>query len=70
MFLNCKKNFIKVLASIGDSLMFHFHSECLQKLSEIYVVSYSKIKGAIGKQLSGSSKEGLMLTTQSFAGNA
>jgi nucleoside-diphosphate-sugar epimerase len=67
--LNLSKNFIKVLARIGDLLKLPLNSERLQKLTESYVVSNAKIKEALGKQLPVSSKEGLMRTFQSFANN-
>ena len=68
--LNLSKNFIKVLARIGDLLKLPLNSERLQKLTESYIVSNAKIKEALGKQLPVSSKEGLMRTFQSFADNA
>ena len=67
--LNLNKNLIKVLARVGDLLKLPLNSERLQKLTESYVVSNAKIKAALGKPLSVSSKEGLMRTFQSFADN-
>ena len=67
--LNVSKNFIKVLARVGDSLKLPLNSERLQKLTESYVVSNFKIKAALGKPLPVSSKEGLMQTFKSFADN-
>lgn len=68
--LNFSKNLIKVLARIGDLLKLPLNSERLQKLTESYIVSNVKIKEALGKRLPVSSKEGLIKTFQSFAGNA
>ena len=67
--LNLSKNLIKLLARIGDLLKLPLNSERLQKLTESYIVSNSKIKKALGKQLPVSSKEGLMRTFKSFADN-
>jgi nucleoside-diphosphate-sugar epimerase len=68
--LNLSQNLIKVIASMGDSLKLPLNSERLQKLTESYIVSNTKIKKALCKQLLVSSKEGLMRTFQSFADNA
>ena len=70
MIVNLNKNIIKVLAHIGDLLKLPLNSERLQKLTESYIVSNAKIKAALGKPLPVSSKEGLILTFQSFADNA
>jgi nucleoside-diphosphate-sugar epimerase len=59
-----------MLASVGDVLKLPLNSERLQKLTESYVVSNTKIKKALGKQLPVSSKEGLIKTFQSFSQNA
>jgi nucleoside-diphosphate-sugar epimerase len=67
--LNLSQNLIKVIASMGDSLKLPLNSERLQKLTESYIVSNAKIKKALSKQLPVSSKEGLMRTFKSFAGN-
>jgi nucleoside-diphosphate-sugar epimerase len=67
--LNLSKNLIKELAGVGDSLKLPLNSERLQKLTESYVVSNSKIKSALGKPLPISSKNGLIRTFQSFANN-
>ena len=67
--LNLSKYLIKKLARIGDSLKLPLNSERLQKLTESYVVSNSKIKSALGKSLPISSKDGLIRTFQSFATN-
>ena len=68
--LKISKNLIKVLASLGDILKLPLNSERLQKLTESYVVSNTKIKTALEKQLPVSSKEGLIKTFQSFSHNA
>ena len=67
--LNTSMNLIYVLAHIGDFIKLPINTERLQKLTESYVVSNSKIKSALGKPLPVSSKEGLMRTFQSFAHN-
>lgn len=67
--LNLSQNLIKVLALVGDFLKLPLNSERLQKLTESYVVSNTKIKEVLGKQLPISSKDGLIRTFQSFANN-
>ncbi len=67
--LKLSKHLITSFARIGDFLKLPLNSERLQKLTESYMVSNSKIKLALGKQLPVSSKEGLMRTFQSFAKN-
>ena len=67
--LKLSKNLIKELARVGDSLKLPLNSERLQKLTESYVVSNSKIKSALGKPLPISTKTGLIRTFQSFANN-
>lgn len=57
---------IKGIARLGDYLHLPLNSERLQKLTEDYVVSNSKIVVAIGKLLPVSSKEGLLKTFKSF----
>jgi nucleoside-diphosphate-sugar epimerase len=68
--LKLSKNLIKMLARMGDFFKLPLNSERLKKLTESYVVSNSKIKEVLGKQLPVSSKEGLMRTFKSFADNA
>ena len=68
--LNLNKSFIIGLAKIGDFLKLPLNSEHLQKLTENYVVSNTKIKTELGKPLPFSSKEGLIRTFKSFAKNA
>jgi nucleoside-diphosphate-sugar epimerase len=67
--LNLSQNLVKGLSRAGDSLKLSLNSERLQKLTESYIVSNTKIKEALGKQLPVSSKEGLMQTFKSFADN-
>ena len=67
--LNISQNLIKLIAHVGDFLRLPLNSERLRKLTESYVVSNTKIKEALGKQLPASSKEGLMRTFKSFADN-
>ena len=68
--LNLSQNLIKMIARVGDVLKLPLNSERLQKLTESYVVSNSKIKSVLGKPLPVSSKNGLIKTFQSFAHNA
>jgi nucleoside-diphosphate-sugar epimerase len=68
--LKLSQNLIKLFALVGDFLKLPLDSERLQKLTESYVVSNSKIKAALGKPLPVSSKDGLMRTFKSFADNA
>lgn len=59
-------NFIKTGAKIGSILHLPMNTERLQKLTESYVVSNSKISNAIGKSLPITTKEGLVLTINTF----
>ena len=68
--LNLNKNFIKVIARVGDLLKLPLNSERLHKLTETYIVSNAKVKKALGKPLPFSSREGLIKTFQSFSTNA
>jgi nucleoside-diphosphate-sugar epimerase len=68
--LNISRTLIKMFAKIGDKLYLPLNSERLQKLTESYIVSNSKIKEALGKPLPVSSKEGLIRTFKSFTENA
>ena len=59
---------VKALARFGDQLRLPFNSERLQKLTENYVVSNSKIKSALNVQsLPISSREGFSITISSFS---
>jgi nucleoside-diphosphate-sugar epimerase len=64
--LRLPKRLIRWGAQIGDVLHLPLNSERLQKLTESYVVSNTKIKKAIGKPFPVSSKEGLLTTFSSF----
>ncbi len=68
--LNVSRSLIKVLACVGDILKLPLNSERVQKLTESYIVSNTKIKEALGKPLPVSSKEGLIKTFKSFSDNA
>src|SRR5215217_570254 len=58
---------IKGLAKVGDKLKFPLNSERLKKLTESYVVSNGKIKGALKiNNLPVSCEEGISRTIQSF----
>ena len=64
--LNLPKGLVRLLAKIGDSMPFPINSHRLDKLTESYVVSNSKIKKALQIQLPLSSRKGLKLTIESF----
>ncbi|WP_367773642.1 NAD-dependent epimerase/dehydratase family protein [Flavobacterium sp. WC2421] len=64
--LNIPSSWIKKIAQIGDYLHLPLNSERLQKLTENYVVSNSKIVIAMNKTLPIESKEGMLKTFQSF----
>ncbi|MFD1629009.1 NAD-dependent epimerase/dehydratase family protein [Pseudopedobacter beijingensis] len=57
---------IRLLAKIGDTLRLPLNSERLKKLTESYVVSNSKIKGALGKEFPVEARAGLRKTILSF----
>lgn len=57
---------IRLLAKIGDFLRLPLNSERLKKLTESYVVSNSKIKGALGKEFPIEARAGLRKTILSF----
>ncbi|WP_348799462.1 NAD-dependent epimerase/dehydratase family protein [Flavobacterium adhaerens] len=57
---------IKKIASVGDVLHLPLNSERLQKLTENYVISNEKIKKALGKELPIPTREGLLITFDSF----
>lgn len=65
-FVYLPKTIIKILSKLGDIFNLPLNSERLKKLTENYVVSNQKIKGVIGKPLPLKSKEGFLLTFQSF----
>lgn len=60
------KVLIKGIAKIGDVFGLPLNSERLSKLTENYQVSNQKIKRALGVQLPLTSKEGLIVTANSF----
>ncbi|SHG27020.1 Nucleoside-diphosphate-sugar epimerase [Flavobacterium segetis] len=64
--INVPSSWIKKVATIGDYLHLPLNSERLQKLTESYVVSNSKIIAAIGKQLPVKATTGLLTTFRSF----
>lgn len=68
--LNISKTLIKIFAKIGDMLHLPLNSERLQKLTESYVVSNTKIKMVLGKELPVSANDGLVKTFKSFSTNA
>ncbi len=57
---------IRLLAKVGDTLRLPLNSERLKKLTESYLVSNSKIKGALGKEFPVEAREGLRKTILSF----
>lgn len=63
---NLSISLIRLISRAGDFVNLPLNSERLQKLSESYIVSNTKIKEALGQKLPVSSKEGLMRTFQSF----
>jgi len=64
--LKVPKSIINAIAKVGDKLKLPLNSERLQKLTENYVVSNTKIVKAIGKPFPVSSKDGLLKTFESF----
>ncbi|MBC7845850.1 MAG: NAD-dependent epimerase/dehydratase family protein [Flavobacterium sp.] len=64
--LNIPASSIKMIARLGDYLHLPLNTECLQKLTENYVVSNHKIIKVMGKELPISTEEGLLKTFQSF----
>jgi len=67
-FLNISKFFIDILAKIGDFIPLPINSERIQKLTESYQVSNSKIKEALEiDKLPISAEEGIYKTLKSFS---
>lgn len=64
--LNITPSIIFCIAKIGDKLGLPLNSERLGKLTENYVVSNTKIKHAIKKELPLGAQQGIILTAQSF----
>lgn len=60
---------IWTFAKIGDKLKLPLNTERLNKLTENYVVSNTKIKEALKSEFPLTSKEGLIITAKSFGGN-
>lgn len=65
-FLRINKSLIKIIAKIGDFLPIPLNSDRLQKLTESYIVSNTKLKLTLKKPLPLTSEEGLRQTIQSF----
>ena len=64
------KSIIKLLAKIGDFLHLPLNSERLLKLTENYISSNKKIKGALGiENLPVKTKDGLIMAIESFKNN-
>ena len=66
---NIDKAIINGITKLGDLIHFPLNSERLNKLTESFVVSNSKIKQAINKPLPVLSKDGLLETFKSFNRN-
>jgi nucleoside-diphosphate-sugar epimerase len=64
--LKINRNIINLIAWLGDFANLPLNRERLTKLTETYVVSNTKIKNVLGKDLPLSTKEGLLKTFQSF----
>ncbi|WP_152286938.1 NAD-dependent epimerase/dehydratase family protein [Flavicella marina] len=64
--INLPKFLVNVLAAVGDIIPLPINSERVQKLTENYCVSNTKIKKAIGKEFPLSAKEGIERTIKSF----
>ena len=63
---NIPSSWIKGVSKLGDYLKLPLNSERLQKLTESYVVSNTKVLSAIEKSLPITSKDGLLKTFESF----
>lgn len=57
---------IKFIAKLGNIFKLPLNEDRLRKLTESYVVSNSKLHGALGKRLPYSSKDGLLKTFKTF----
>jgi len=64
--LNVPKIIVKAMSSLGDKLKLPITSERINKLTESYVVSNTKITRTLGASLPLSSSDGLKLTAKSF----
>ncbi len=60
------KYIIKIIAKLGDIFKLPLNTERLLKLTDFYVISNTKIKSVINKELPFSSKEGMIKTFRSF----
>jgi nucleoside-diphosphate-sugar epimerase len=60
------KNFIQLIAKIGEKINLPLNSERLKKLTESYIVSNKKIIQKMGKSLPISSENGMLNTMNSF----
>ncbi|MDQ1141134.1 NAD-dependent epimerase/dehydratase family protein [Pedobacter agri] len=58
--------YIRIIAKIGDVLKFPLNTERLNKLTENYIVSNTKIKNELNAELPISTKQGLTITANSF----
>jgi nucleoside-diphosphate-sugar epimerase len=65
-YLNVPKIFIKAIAKIGNIFNLPFNSENIDKLTNSYVVSNSKLLNSIGTELPIKTKQGLILTFKTF----
>jgi len=65
-YLNVPNLFIKAIAKIGNIFNLPFNSENIDKLTNSYVVSNSKLLNSIGTELPIKTKEGLILTFKTF----
>lgn len=63
---NIYPGIIRFIARLGSILHLPLTTERLDKLTESYVISNKKIKGAIGKDLPLTSRKGLQITASSF----
>nr|WP_315233541.1 NAD-dependent epimerase/dehydratase family protein [uncultured Flavobacterium sp.] len=63
---NLPRQWIIIMARLGDHLLLPLNTERLQKLTENYEVSNMKIVKAMQKKLPISSKEGLFMTFKTF----
>lgn len=64
--LNIPNSIVNLIAKFGDVLPLPINSERVQKLTENYVVSNTKIKSVLKKELPLSTKKGIEITISSF----
>ncbi|MEJ5961283.1 NAD-dependent epimerase/dehydratase family protein [Pedobacter immunditicola] len=60
------KKVISFFAKVGDRLTLPLNTERLHKLTESYIISNTKLKKHLGKELPLNSREGLRITAQHF----